>query len=88
VSLVDGDRTAVITGIPCPQCGYHQSMVTDSRHTQGGIRRRRRCMNCQHNFSTRETVFDAATDETTQVRRELRKIAARLKEIAAGREPI
>ena len=41
---------------PCPKCGWG-TMVTDSRPTQGTIRRARCCANgnCGHRFSTYET---------------------------------
>ena len=42
----------------CPHCGYQESKVVDSRHSEDGtsIRRRRECLNCQRRFTTYETV--------------------------------
>ena len=42
----------------CPHCGYQESKVVDSRHSDDGtsIRRRRECLNCQKRFTTYETV--------------------------------
>ena len=42
----------------CPYCGYHESKVVDSRHSDDGasIRRRRECLSCQKRFTTYETV--------------------------------
>ena len=42
----------------CPHCGYTESKVVDSRHSEDGtsIRRRRECLNCQKRFTTYETV--------------------------------
>lgn len=42
----------------CPHCGYQESKVVDSRHSEDGtsIRRRRECLNCQKRFTTYETV--------------------------------
>ena len=42
----------------CPFCGYQESKVIDSRHSDDGlsIRRRRECMRCQHRFTTYEIV--------------------------------
>ena len=42
----------------CPYCGYQESKVVDSRHSDDGvsIRRRRECLQCQKRFSTYETV--------------------------------
>ena len=42
----------------CPYCGYQESKVVDSRHSEDGlsIRRRRECLQCQKRFTTYETV--------------------------------
>ena len=42
----------------CPFCGYAESKVIDSRHSEDGasIRRRRECLACQKRFTTYETV--------------------------------
>ena len=42
----------------CPYCGYSESKVVDSRHSEDGtiIRRRRECLSCQKRFTTYETV--------------------------------
>lgn len=42
----------------CPYCGYQESKVVDSRHSEdgGSIRRRRECLACQKRFTTYETV--------------------------------
>ena len=42
----------------CPFCGYEDSKVIDSRHSDDGssIRRRRECLNCQKRFTTYEMV--------------------------------
>ena len=42
----------------CPYCGYQESKVVDSRHSEDGlsIRRRRECMGCQRRFTTYEVV--------------------------------
>ena len=42
----------------CPYCGYQESKVVDSRHSDEGnsIRRRRECLSCQKRFTTYETV--------------------------------
>ena len=40
----------------CPQCGFIDSKVVDSRPTEAsGIRRRRECLNCHYRFTTYET---------------------------------
>ena len=63
----------------CPYCGYQESKVVDSRHSEDGqsIRRRRECLSCQKRFTTYETVeslpmvamadLEAAADEIEQV---------------------
>lgn len=42
----------------CPYCGFQDSKVVDSRHSEDGlsIRRRRECLDCQRRFTTYETV--------------------------------
>ena len=42
----------------CPHCGFQESKVVDSRHSEDGlsIRRRRECLSCQKRFTTYETV--------------------------------
>ncbi len=42
----------------CPYCGYQESKVIDSRHSEDStsIRRRRECLSCQKRFTTYETV--------------------------------
>lgn len=42
----------------CPYCGYLESKVVDSRHSDDNlnIRRRRECLSCQKRFTTYETV--------------------------------
>ena len=39
----------------CPYCGHEKTRVIDTSHdTRGGIRRRRKCVNCTQRFSTYE----------------------------------
>ena len=42
----------------CPFCGYQESKVVDSRHSEDGqsIRRRRECLSCQKRFTTYEII--------------------------------
>ncbi len=42
----------------CPYCGYQESKVVDSRHSDDNtsIRRRRECLSCQKRVTTYETV--------------------------------
>ena len=42
----------------CPYCGFQESKVVDSRHSEDNtsIRRRRECLSCQKRFTTYETV--------------------------------
>ena len=42
----------------CPYCGFQESKVVDSRHSEDSlsIRRRRECLNCQKRFTTYEIV--------------------------------
>ena len=42
----------------CPHCGFQESKVVDSRHSEDGtsIRRRRECLACQKRFTTYEII--------------------------------
>lgn len=40
----------------CPDCGYEDSRVIDSRPTDNKIRRRRECLSCKSRFTTYEIV--------------------------------
>ena len=42
----------------CPYCGYQESKVVDSRHSDDStsIRRRRECLSCARRFTTYETM--------------------------------
>jgi transposase-like protein len=38
----------------CPKCGMYLLYIIDSRPTNGHIRRRRVCLECEHRFTTYE----------------------------------
>lgn len=40
----------------CPECGYDDSKVIDSRPTEDKIRRRRECLQCKCRFTTYEVI--------------------------------
>lgn len=40
----------------CPNCGYDDSKVIDSRPTENRIRRRRECLKCKERFTTYEEI--------------------------------
>lgn len=40
----------------CPECGYEDSKVIDSRPAENKIRRRRECLSCKCRFTTHEMV--------------------------------
>ncbi|MBM3156659.1 MAG: transcriptional repressor NrdR [Chloroflexi bacterium] len=40
----------------CPQCGFKDTKVYDSRDANEGIRRRRECLSCSFRFTTYESV--------------------------------
>lgn len=40
----------------CPECGYEDSKVIDSRPAENKIRRRRECLSCKRRFTTYEMV--------------------------------
>lgn len=41
---------------PCPHCGSSATGVLDTRPTQKGTRRRRKCAACEQRFTTYETL--------------------------------
>ena len=42
----------------CPECGYNDSKVIDSRPAESKIRRRRECLKCAGRFTTYEIIED------------------------------
>lgn len=40
----------------CPECGYEDSKVIDSRPSEDKIRRRRECLKCKARFTTYEVI--------------------------------
>ncbi len=40
----------------CPNCGFEESKVVDSRDLRQGVRRRRECLRCNSRFTTYERV--------------------------------
>ncbi len=42
--------------VKCPECGYEDSKVIDSRPAENKIRRRRECLECKCRFTTYEIV--------------------------------
>ncbi len=42
----------------CPECGYDDSKVIDSRPSENKIRRRRECIKCGYRFTTYEIIED------------------------------
>ena len=57
-------NSAGSVSMPCPRCGARKSTVVDSRPRDDGVtRRRRECMNCQHRFTSFESMIDPANLE-------------------------
>jgi len=42
--------------IPCPQCGTDDWYITETRRSKRGVRRRRRCVNCDHGLTSWEVL--------------------------------
>lgn len=42
----------------CPECGWEESKVIDSRPTDNKVRRRRECIKCATRFTTYEIIED------------------------------
>lgn len=60
----------------CPEC-KSRTRIIDSRPTNKDVRRRRKCRECGHRFSTIEIRFDeieAQLEKFKQIGKELRKL--------------
>jgi transcriptional regulator NrdR family protein len=59
---------------PCPRCGGDDWYITESRRTKRGIRRRRRCCECDHGLTTLEVpateleALKSKSEKLTQAR--------------------
>ncbi len=55
----------------CPFCGFRESKVVDSRHTDPNtIRRRRECEECKKRFTTYEKIETSIQDIQIQIQLE------------------
>ena len=72
------------TGLGCPACDSRDHDVVDSRPCWHGIRRRRKCGNCEYRWTTHEKIA-ADTPEISRSRLEgtRARLAAILAEIDA-----
>ena len=63
----------------CPRC-REKTVVIDSRETINGMRRRRRCPNCGHRFTTKELVWpeDKMMEREGQLKRKVELLQASL----------
>ena len=66
----------------CPQCGFLDNVVVDSRPSPMGRRRRRRCPHCDVSWSTVEILASDALDAAI-LRRVVRDAVATLQAIEA-----
>lgn len=68
----------------CPQCSGHIIRVIDSRFAAKNwqIRRRRRCMDCEYRWTTRETLEKLPPPTSDEIER-LHKVIRALCEIIA-----
>lgn len=74
----------------CPHCGHPHHKVIDTRETSDGIRRRRRCEQCDQRFTTYEHVAASLLVVKSDGRREAfdrQKLLAGI-QIAATKRPI
>ena len=51
----------------CPACGSRNWVVLDSRETKGGRRRRKRCNDCEHRWTTYEVPQKTLRELQAQV---------------------
>jgi transcriptional repressor NrdR len=74
----------------CPHCGHTQHKVIDTRDAADGIRRRRRCENCDQRFTTYEHVAASLLVVKSDGRREAydrQKLLSGI-QIAATKRPV
>jgi transcriptional repressor NrdR len=74
----------------CPHCGHTQHKVIDTRDAADGIRRRRRCENCDQRFTTYEHVAASLLVVKSDGRREpydRQKLLSGI-QIAATKRPV
>ena len=74
----------------CPHCGHTQHKVIDTREAVDGIRRRRRCENCDQRFTTYEHVAASLPVVKSDGRREpydRQKLLSGI-QIAATKRPV
>ncbi len=74
----------------CPHCGHDQHKVIDTRDAADGIRRRRRCENCDQRFTTYEHVAASLLVVKSDGRREpydRQKLLSGI-QIAATKRPV
>ena len=62
IIFIDNIRQKERLHIKCPNCGFFESKVIDSRPTEenSAIRRRRECLKCQKRFTTYEKLESIA----------------------------
>ena len=74
----------------CPHCGHNKHKVIDTRDAADGIRRRRRCENCDQRFTTYEHVAASLLVVKSDGRREAydrQKLLSGI-QIAATKRPV
>ena len=59
---------------PCPRCGYDDWLLSETRITQRGVRRRRYCSECNHGVSTLEVSLEDVANQEQEIKR-LKKIS-------------
>jgi hypothetical protein len=55
-------RASEVRGMPCPKCGG-SSEVIKVRKISSALRRRRRCLSCEHRWATTETISEGSTGD-------------------------
>ena len=62
----------------CPKCGAGDLVIVETRPRHGIVRRRRRCIWCDHRFTTVEMPLDTYKEEK-------RKMLERIANLVQGR---
>lgn len=73
-------RRASFAGPCCPACSKDRSNVIETRPAPAGTRRRRKCLECEHRWTTYEVNYNP--DELSVVSKEDKVRIIRLAEIA------
>lgn len=62
----------------CPKCGSGELSIVDTRPRRGIVRRRRRCIWCDHRFTTVELPYDTYKEDKRKMLERISSLAQEL----------